>query len=136
MKKRGFGKGKWNGYGGKVEHGETIEEAAQREIFEEGGINVSHLRKLGINTFDFTGNPVMLEVHVFKADQFVGEPIETDEMKPQWFTRDTIPYGEMWKDDPLWLPLFFEDSTFKGYYLFDESGDTILRSDVSTNVVL
>ena len=24
MKKRGFGKGKWNGFGGKVEHGENI----------------------------------------------------------------------------------------------------------------
>ncbi len=30
MKKRGFGAGKWNGFGGKVEPGETIEEAAIR----------------------------------------------------------------------------------------------------------
>jgi hypothetical protein len=30
MKKRGFGQGKWNGFGGKVEKGETILEAAQR----------------------------------------------------------------------------------------------------------
>lgn len=30
MKKRGFGAGKWNGFGGKVEPGESIEEAAKR----------------------------------------------------------------------------------------------------------
>ena len=30
MKKRGFGAGWWNGYGGKVQAGETIEEAAKR----------------------------------------------------------------------------------------------------------
>ena len=30
MKKRGFGEGKWNGFGGKVQSGETIEEAARR----------------------------------------------------------------------------------------------------------
>lgn len=30
MKKRGFGVGKWNGFGGKVQLGETIEEAAKR----------------------------------------------------------------------------------------------------------
>ena len=30
MKKRGFGSGKWNGFGGKVEPNETIEEAAKR----------------------------------------------------------------------------------------------------------
>lgn len=30
MKKRGFGAGKWNGFGGKVQPGETIEDAARR----------------------------------------------------------------------------------------------------------
>lgn len=30
MKKRGFGAGKWNGFGGKVQPGETIEQAARR----------------------------------------------------------------------------------------------------------
>ena len=37
MKKRGFGEGKWNGFGGKVEAGETIIEAAAREVKEECG---------------------------------------------------------------------------------------------------
>ena len=32
MKKRGFGVGKWNGFGGKVQPGESIEEAARRYI--------------------------------------------------------------------------------------------------------
>ena len=30
LKKRGFGVGKWNGFGGKVEPGETIPQAAAR----------------------------------------------------------------------------------------------------------
>lgn len=30
MKKRGFGQGKWNGFGGKIEQGETIAEGAVR----------------------------------------------------------------------------------------------------------
>ena len=30
MKKRGFGKGKWNGFGGKVQDGEEILDAAKR----------------------------------------------------------------------------------------------------------
>lgn len=30
MKKRGFGEGRWNGFGGKVEEGESIEEGAIR----------------------------------------------------------------------------------------------------------
>jgi len=34
MKKRGFGAGWWNGFGGKVQQGETIEEAAKRSTTE------------------------------------------------------------------------------------------------------
>jgi len=34
MKKRGFGAGWWNGFGGKVQQGETIEEAAKRSTKE------------------------------------------------------------------------------------------------------
>ena len=30
LKKRGFGEGWWNGFGGKINHNETIEEAAKR----------------------------------------------------------------------------------------------------------
>ena len=38
MKKRGFGAGKYNGFGGKVEAGETIAQAAVRETIEECGL--------------------------------------------------------------------------------------------------
>ncbi len=32
LKKRGFGVGWWNGFGGKINHDETIEEAAKRLV--------------------------------------------------------------------------------------------------------
>ena len=32
MKKRGFGVGKWNGFGGKLEPGESFAEGAVREV--------------------------------------------------------------------------------------------------------
>lgn len=38
MKKRGFGVGKWNGFGGKVEAGESNEQAAIRELEEESSV--------------------------------------------------------------------------------------------------
>ena len=41
MKKRGFGVGKWNGFGGKLEQGETVLEAAAREVREECGFTVN-----------------------------------------------------------------------------------------------
>ena len=38
MKKRGFGVGKWNGFGGKVMKNESIINAAERELKEECNI--------------------------------------------------------------------------------------------------
>jgi 8-oxo-dGTP pyrophosphatase MutT (NUDIX family) len=41
LKKVGFGQGKYGGFGGKVEAGETPEMAAVREMAEETGIKVA-----------------------------------------------------------------------------------------------
>ncbi|HBY09281.1 MAG TPA: hypothetical protein DEH22_16440, partial [Chloroflexi bacterium] len=39
-KKIGFGQGKYTGFGGKVEPGETVAEAALRELTEETSVTV------------------------------------------------------------------------------------------------
>jgi 8-oxo-dGTP diphosphatase/2-hydroxy-dATP diphosphatase len=117
-KKLKLGAGNYNGYGGRVEDGETIEEAAKRETFEESGIQVGAIEKLGVNEFVFQGQPDTLEVHIFKAEDFAGDPKETPEMgPPQWFAVSEIPYEEMWIDDKYWLPLFIEGKKFKGKFI-------------------
>ncbi len=55
LKKRGFGAGRFNGYGGKVESGETIQEAAIREVREECGVEVKELEQRGKVDKNFTG---------------------------------------------------------------------------------
>lgn len=49
-KKRGFGLGKWNGIGGKIEENETPEQAVIREIKEEFMVDIKLLGYLGENT--------------------------------------------------------------------------------------
>lgn len=128
-KKRGFGAGRWNGFGGKVTPGETIEEAAKRELMEEAGIEVGNIEKHGILDFEFEGNPEILEVHIFKALDFDGEPSESEEMLPQWFFVDQIPFREMWPDDIYWIPLFLKGKKFKGKILFGPN-DTIIDKEI------
>ncbi len=126
MKKRGFGMGRWNGFGGKVLENERIEDATRREAREEAGITLGDIAKLGVLDFEFEGNPQILEVHIFKVANFSGEPMETGEMKPRWFNIDQIPYETMWPDDIYWLPMFLAGKKFKGRFLFGK-GDTILE---------
>lgn len=134
MKKRGFGEGRWNGFGGKVAQGETIEQAMHRELQEEVGLEVQDVTKIGMLEFTFENNPDLLEVHVFSAQSFTGEPQETEEMKPQWFAISNIPFDIMWADDRYWFPLYLAGKKFTGKFLFDSQGNTIIEQQLQESV--
>ena len=65
LAKRGKGEGKWNGFGGKVEEGEDIEEAAKREVLEECGISVAETEKVGVLDFTLPGEEQIWQGHIF-----------------------------------------------------------------------
>nr|AAH21940.1 Nudt1 protein [Mus musculus] len=125
MKKRGFGAGRWNGFGGKVQEGETIEDGAKRELLEESGLSVDTLHKVGHISFEFVGSPELMDVHIFSADHVHGTPTESEEMRPQWFQLDQIPFADMWPDDSYWFPLLLQKKKFCGHFKFQDQ-DTIL----------
>lgn len=120
QKKRGFGFGKWNGFGGKVELGESILEAAKRELMEECGLEAKKLTQIGVLTCDIDTIPSILEIHVFSADDYRGDPIESEEMRPEWFPIDAIPYESMWMDDEIWFPRYLNGSRFRAYFYFED----------------
>ena len=122
MKKRGFGAGKWNGFGGKVGGDESIEAAAKREVLEECGLTVEEMHGVGKLDFTFEGGSDVLEVNIFDVTKWSGEPIESEEMKPQWFDLAAIPYSEMWADDQFWLPAMLDGKTISGAFHFAADG--------------
>ncbi len=133
MKKRGFGAGWWNGYGGKLKDGETIEEALIREFKEESNVDVLKHEKKGVLTFEFLGNPEAIEVHVYNILDYQGEPQESEEMKPEWFSHNKIPFDSMWPDDPFWLPYFLADKNFYGRFLFGDNNEILEQEITETN---
>jgi 8-oxo-dGTP diphosphatase/2-hydroxy-dATP diphosphatase len=130
MKKRGFGAGRWNGFGGKLKDGESIESALVRETKEECDLEIVEHEKVGIIEFEFEKNPEILEVHIFKIIKFTGKPKETNEMLPRWYNFDKIPYNIMWPDDKFWLPLLIENKIFKGKFIFDKEGKIIKSQEL------
>lgn len=128
-KKTGFGKGKINGPGGKLDAGETAMEAAVRETHEELCILVRKPEFRGTLSFDFTDG-MRMHVSVFHATEFEGEPIETEEALPLWFEISDIPFNEMWADDELWLGRMLDgDEQFEGKFDFD--GQKMLSSHLT-----
>ncbi len=127
MKKRGFGVGRWNGVGGKLQEGEEIRDAAVREAEEEISVKIDTKNLVPVASLDFTfpHKPDFdQQVHVYFVTEWEGEPTESEEMKPQWFDVGAIPYSEMWSDDILWLPLVLEGERIKAQFTFDEN-DTV-----------
>src|SRR5689334_7816575 len=94
QKKRGFGAGKINGPGGKVDPGEAPLDAALRETFEELDIIPLGAEQRGELHFQFRDG-YSLHCAVFLAHDFRGEPRETEEAVPLWTRLDQIPYGKM-----------------------------------------
>lgn len=133
MKKRGFGVGKWNGVGGKIEPGETIEQAMIRECQEEVEVTPTQWRQIA--ELDFvqdadTDNPWHMYGHVFLSEEWDGNPIETEEMMPKWFEIDKIPYHTMWDDDEFWLPQALAGQKMQGKFTYDID-DRVLTHEVN-----
>lgn len=121
MKKRDFGVGKWNGVGGKPDPGPVADLAIALE--EEIGIKATDLIQVAVMNFYhlLSEKNWNQQVIVYKTDRWIGEPTETEEMKPQWFKISQIPYSDMWPDDILWMPKVFTGSFVRASFLFDEN---------------
>ena len=127
-KKKGFGKGKFGGFGGKLEAGETIVLATIRELEEESGLIVSenHLSNRGVLFFSFPAQPDWDQVvHIFLIKTWKGNPIESMEMTPFWFRINEIPYATMWDDSSYWLPLIVQGKRIQAKFSFKHDCQTV-----------
>ncbi len=132
MKKRGFGVGKWNGVGGKVQEGERPDETAAREVKEEIGVTVKTDDLVKVAEIDYSNEDPNwgMFVHVFIAKEWKGKPEESEEMKPEWFDEEDISFGEAWPDLVHWLPRILAGEKLKANFLYKADGELLESFDV------
>ncbi len=132
-KKRGFGQGKYTGIGGKIEPGETVREAAAREMCEETRVVVSpnDLVDAGHVAFYFPARPDWnLSTRVFLGHKWKGEPTETREMRPVWFATDRLPFDAMWQDATYWYPHVLKNQRVSAAFTFSNDCETVATSQI------
>lgn len=86
------GEGTWTMPGGKLEFGESFEDGAKREAFEETGIKLDEVRVICVNN-DKNEYAHFVTIGLF-SDKFSGEAkvMEPDEIVEwQWFDLDNLP---------------------------------------------
>lgn len=124
--------GKWIGVGGKLEAGESPDECAIREIYEETGLRVKKLHMAGMITFpDFTENTDWY-TYVFKVTDFEGTMIDCNEGTLEWVAYDQVLTKPTWEGDHTFVSWLLEDKPYfsaKFYY----EGDKLLDYSVRFN---
>ncbi|MCH2205575.1 MAG: 8-oxo-dGTP diphosphatase [Lentisphaerales bacterium] len=123
IKKKGdIHKNKWNGLGGKMEPGESPEECAKREVYEESGLTVDSINFCGhlfFPGFDKQGND--WSVFVFSSDDFQGEILKNPpEGELHWIAKNKILELNLWEGDKYFLPLVLSGSTFLGKFKYTD----------------
>ena len=102
---------KWVGIGGKFEPGESPEDCAVREVFEETGLTMRSWSYRGIVTFvsDEWGTEYM---HLFHSTDFTGSVKECDEGVLEWVDKQALLSLPIWEGDKIFLRLLDEERPF------------------------
>ena len=126
-KKNDINHDKWIGVGGGFEYGESPEECALRETFEETGLTLTDYRLRGIVTFDCEGQET-LYMYLFTASAWTGELSECSEGDLEWAPKEKVYSLPIWEGDKIFFRLLEEGRPFFSLKLSYDAQDVLLRA--------
>ena len=129
-KKNDVNKDKWIGIGGHFLQGESPEECLLREAKEETGLTLTNYRLRGIVTFVCDLQDETEYMHLFTADEFVGELIDCNEGTLEWVPKPKIYDLNLWEGDIIFHKLLDEDAPFFLLKLVYQ-GDTLVEATLN-----
>jgi 8-oxo-dGTP diphosphatase len=110
--------GKWNGLGGKLEAGESPEDCALREVWEESGLRLVNPVLRGIITFPHFSKGEDWYVYVFVAYAFTGELIDSTEGVLAWVDNDKLFDLNLWHGDRVFLRWLDDPRFFSAKFVY------------------
>ena len=115
----------WSGItfpGGKVENGESIVESTIREVKEETGLEVKHLKSSGIIDWYHEVTHERWLIFLFKTDTYLGEMIDqTHEGRVYWIEMDKLSNMNLASGMKEYLRLFADDNLNEAYAVWNDT---------------
>jgi 8-oxo-dGTP diphosphatase len=105
-------------------------------VVEEIGVRIHQddLQPMGQLTFLFPSRPAWSQlVHLFLAGRWQGDPVESEEIEPAWFSLGKIPFDKMWQDGAHWLPCILNGQQIRARFVFGEDNETIREMAIQTS---
>lgn len=107
--------------GGKIEPGESIEDAAKREALEEAGITINSLQPKGVLYFkNFGPNKDDWVDFLYFAQDFTGEPRDGNEGSFTWVDIKKIQKVPMYEGDRIYLKEAMENNFIVMEFTYDQ----------------
>ncbi len=118
-KENDYHSGKWNGLGGKFDSGESPEECAIREVYEESGLKIKEPRMHGFITFpNFDGKDDWY-VFIFTADNFGGNITDSNEGNLEWIPNEKLAALNLWDGDKIFIEWLSQEKFFSAKFIYE-----------------
>lgn len=118
-KENDYHEGKWNGLGGKLEPGESPEDCAIREIFEESGLVVRELKLKGFITFPLFDGKDDWYVWLYFITKWEGELKDSPEGELSWIEDDKLHELNLWDGDKIFIKWMFKNKPFSAKFNYE-----------------